>query len=131
MIRSNLLKGLKKILRGMLIYFKILLIGCCLNGILILIRKMLLFAYFRKLSIGFKISLNSKEEIILAEKYLSARIKKYPLKHTEICKLNLLHSDVAIVYGEGSKYDIQCISDLTSEKIGSLVVCKAIVIRAT
>lgn len=35
------------------------------------------------------------------------------------------------MYGPSSKFKIDCISDFTSEKIGSLVVCKAIVIRAT
>lgn len=40
-------------------------------------------------------------------------------------------SDVAIIYGPGSKLNIETISDFNSDKIGSMVACKAIVVRAT
>lgn len=36
-----------------------------------------------------------------------------------------------IVYGPSSKIHFASISELTSEKIGSLVVCKCIVIRSS
>ena len=36
-----------------------------------------------------------------------------------------------IVFGSNAKIVYDCISDLTAEKIGSLVACKAIVVRAT
>lgn len=59
------------------------------------------------------------------------RISVFPGKLIGISKFYLIFSDVSIVYGPGSKIKHQCISDFTSDKIGSLVVCKAIVIRVT
>ena len=60
-----------------------------------------------------------------------SKIRKFRGKHTEISKLFFYFSDVAIVYGPGSKIKLECISDFTSDKIGSLVACKAIVVRTT
>lgn len=60
-----------------------------------------------------------------------AKMKKYQGKPKGNSNILLIFSDVCIVYGPGSKLKIECISDFTSDKIGSLVVCKAIVIRAT
>ena len=39
--------------------------------------------------------------------------------------------DVSIVYGSNSKVKAKAISDLNAEEIGSLVVVKAIVVRAS
>lgn len=39
--------------------------------------------------------------------------------------------DVAIVYGNNSKVHPKAISDLSSDDIGSLVIVKAIVVRAS
>jgi hypothetical protein len=39
--------------------------------------------------------------------------------------------DVAIVYGPNSKVKAKAISDLTADQIGSLVIVKCIVVRAS
>lgn len=39
--------------------------------------------------------------------------------------------DVSILYGPGSKIKVRSISELTSDLIGSLVVCRAIVVRVS
>jgi DNA replicative helicase MCM subunit Mcm2 (Cdc46/Mcm family) len=42
-----------------------------------------------------------------------------------------LYSEVQIIYGPASKIHLDSISELTSDKIGSLVVCKCIVTRTS
>lgn len=47
------------------------------------------------------------------------------------CNIINIFSQVYIIFGPSSKIHFDTISELTSNKIGSLVVCKAIVLRAS
>lgn len=59
----------------------------------------------------------------------SQELRKNPLfLSSEIVKISWF-SDVAIIYGPGTKNMSKTISDMKAEDIGSLVVCKAIVVR--